>query len=335
MNTRDQDHPDAPDDGDLALLLAAAGRRGEPSSQAAAEVRAAVEAEWREVVESRQQRRRFVGWAAAAGVAVAAVAVWLARPLYMPEPQAVASFARTVGDVQVDSGSGHWLPAAPGDVVKSGAVIRTGGSGRAALKISDGVELRLDTGSQLAFNDANTADLSSGAVYVDSGPEAGAPAVDFVLETPVGSVRHLGTQYEARLGDGGLRVGIREGRVEINGDRGAVLGSAGEVLTLRDSTVSRARLAPSASEWNWVADVTPPFSIEGRSVEAFLAWAGRESGRTVVYASPTVEQQARSVTLSGTVEGLAPTQALAAVLSTTSLRPVLTDGEIRIEAAAQ
>jgi hypothetical protein len=171
-------------------------------------------------------------------------------------------------------------------------------------------------------------------VYVDSGPGAGAPAADFVLATPIGSVRHLGTQYEARLTDGELQVGVREGRVEIGTPRGPVLGSAGELLTISDASASRSRLAPSASQWKWVNEVTPPFSIEGRSVDEFLTWAGRETGRSIVYSSPAAKRQASSVTLRGTVEGLAPDLAVSAVLATTSLRPVVGDEQITIEAAA-
>ncbi len=152
----------------------------------------------------------------------------------------------------------------------------------------------------------------------------------FVLDTPAGDVRHLGTQYEARLDDGGLRVGIREGRVEVSGRRASVVGSAGEVLALRDGQVTRSALAPNASAWNWVTDVTPPFSIDGRTVEEFLTWAGRETGRRVVYASPEVERLARSVTLNGTVDGLPPQQAVAAVLATTSLETTVVDGSIEV-----
>ena len=331
----DEQLPAGQDDGDLARLLAATGPRHQPSTQAAAEVRAVVEAEWRDTVTARQQRRQFTGWAAAAGVAVAAVAVWMARPLYLPESGSVASLARVVGDVQMDAGDGHWTPLAAGSVVKAGTVIRTGSTGRAALTVKHGVELRLDSATQLAFNDESDANLSQGAVYVDSGPDAGAPAADFQLETPVGSVRHLGTQYEARLADGGLRVGIREGRVEISGARGRVLGSAGEVLTVSDGGMTRSRLAPTAADWKWVNGVTPPFSIEGRSVDEFLSWAGRETGRKVVYSSPVAERQARNVTLRGTVEELEPDQAVAAVLSTTSLRPVVEDEQITIDVAAR
>jgi hypothetical protein len=79
-----------------------------------------------------------------------------------------------------------------------------------------------------------------------------------------------------------------------------------------------------------VNGITPPFSIDGRTVDEFLSWAGRETGRTVEYASPEVARQARSVTLNGTVEGLPPEGALAAVLATTSLEPTVADDRIRI-----
>jgi ferric-dicitrate binding protein FerR (iron transport regulator) len=322
------------DDGDLARLLAATGTRERPSDLATREVRAAVEAEWKKSVATRRQRRHYTSWAAAAGVAVAAVALWMARPLYLPASGPVASLARVVGDVQVDAGDGHWTPLATGSVINAAAVIRTGSTGRAAIGMTDGVELRLDSDTQLAFNNAREASLARGAVYVDSGSDAAAALGDFVLATPIGSVRHLGTQYEARLGDGELRVGVREGRVEVGTARGPVLGGAGELLTIGESGATRSRLAPSASQWKWVNEVTPPFSIEGRSVDEFLTWAGRETGRSIVYSSPVAEQQARSVTLSGTVEGLAPDLAVSAVLATTSLQPVVGDEQITIGTVA-
>ena len=318
------------DEHDIARLLKNVGARSQPATQAAAEVRAAVEAEWRSVVSARRQRRRFTGWAAAAGIAVAAVGAWVARPLYLPEPATVATVARVVGEVQIESSRGQWTRVAAGDTVRAGAAVRTGSDGRAALDLPSGVRVRLDTGTALAFNSLEDASMSRGAVYVDSGSDAAPNAARFVLETPAGDVRHLGTQYEARLDDGGLRVGIREGRVEVSGRRASVIGSAGEVLALRDGQVTRSALAPNASAWNWVTDITPPFSIDGRTVEEFLAWAGRETGRRVVYASPEVEQLARSVTLSGTVDGLRPQQAVAAVLATTSLETTVVDGSIEV-----
>jgi ferric-dicitrate binding protein FerR (iron transport regulator) len=323
------------DEHDIARVLKKVGARSQPAPQAAVEVRAAVEAEWRSVVSARQQRRRFTGWAAAAGIAVAAVGAWMARPLYLPEPATVATIARVVGEVQVESSRGQWTRVATGDTVREGTTVRTGDDGRAALDLPTGVRVRLDTGTVLAFNGVEEASMSQGAVYVDSGSDAGPGAARFVLDTPAGDVRHLGTQYEARLGDGELRVGIREGRIEVSGPRASVIGSAGELLSLREGQVTRSTLAPNASAWNWVTDVTPPFSIEGRTVDEFLTWAGRETGRSVVYASPEVERLARSVTLNGTVDGLPPQQAVAAVLATTSLVTTVVDGSIEVGRAGR
>jgi hypothetical protein len=322
-------------DGDLARLLGTAGARSRPAADATARVRAAVESEWRKVVASRRRTRLQVTWASAAGVALAAVGVWLARPLYRAEPGPVASLARVVGQVELDHGDGHWSRLANGAVVRAGDTLRSSPAGRAALRTGGGVEIRLDVDTELAFNDAGDADLARGAVYVDSGPAGTARAAGFTLDTPLGRVQHLGTQYAARLGDDDLEVAVREGRVEVREKRGVVLGSAGELLTIGEGGVTRSALPPSASDWDWVASVVPPFDIQGRSVDSFLAWAARETGRLVVYASPQAESDARRILLSGTIEGLTPDQALDAALSTTSLRCVVTGGEIRIEEAAR
>jgi ferric-dicitrate binding protein FerR (iron transport regulator) len=151
-----------------------------------------------------------------------------------------------------------------------------------------------------------------------------------MVNTPAGNVRHVGTQYEARLIGNVLQVGIREGRIEVSGARASVIGNSGELLSIDDGRVTRSALPPNSPAWNWVTDVTPPFSIEGRTVDEFLAWAGRETGRKIMYTSPEVERTANSVTLSGTVEGLDPRQAVAAVLATTSLTTTIADDSIEV-----
>ena len=93
--------------------------------------------------------------------------------------------------------------------------MRTGTGGQVALRLNDGVELRLDSRTLVAFEDAQHARLAHGAVYVDSHAEPGTTPSDFTLATPAGTVRHLGTQYQARIANGDLRVAIREGRVQV------------------------------------------------------------------------------------------------------------------------
>jgi len=331
----EQPRTDERDDADLAALLAAVGPRSQASPDTMASVRAAVAAEWRATVAARQRRRRFTTWAAAAGVAAAALAVWIAQPLRAPGGEVVASLTRVVGDVQQNDGDGRWVPLESAGLLKSGAQLRTGTGGQLALRLNDGVELRLDSRTLVALEDAQQARLAHGAIYVDSHAEPGTTPSEFMLATPAGTVRHLGTQYQARVANGDLRVAVREGRVQVGTTTGNVQGAAGEQLTISDGRVARSELAANAAEWDWLATITPPFNLEGRSVDAFLAWAGRETGRTVVYGSPDAEQQAREVILSGTLEGLTPDEAVAAVLSTTSLQAALDGDRLRIEAATR
>lgn len=321
------------DDADVAALLRAVGARPTASTQAVAEVQAAVAAEWRALVSARQRRRRVVGWATAASVTVAAVGVWLVRPLLQVEPQVVASLTRVVGSVEQSRGDGRWTPLAATHAIESGTEVRTATGGRAALQLANGMELRLDARTRIAFEDTTHARLAQGAVYVDSGLPSAAPSPPFELDTPAGRVAHVGTQYEARIQDGSVRVGVREGRVRLSRGSADLVGDAGESLTIRGDEVIRAPLARTAAEWGWTADVAPPFSIEGRSVEEFLVWAARQTGRTLVYESSDAAQQAHSVTLSGTVAGLTPDEAVQAVLSTTSLAPRIGTEHIRIESA--
>jgi hypothetical protein len=76
--------------------------------------------------------------------------------------------------------------------------------------------------------------------------------------------------------------------------------------------------------------VTPPYEIDNRPLLEFLVWAGRETGREVVFATPAAEAQAGQVVLKGSVAGLGPDQAIDAVLVSTSLRAERTPGRLTI-----
>ena len=234
--------------------------------------------------------------------------------------------------VELRDGDGPWRTAGTGSSVSSASTLRTGRSGLVAIAMANGVQVRLDSGTQLAINERGSARLVGGAVYVDAGSarDQGQP---FVVDTPVGSVTHLGTQYVARLDGRTLDVAVREGRVELRDGGQAFVADAGERLTVRGTEVARGTISPTAPQWDWIGDVTPPYSIEGRTVAEFLAWAGRETGRSVVFATPADATLAERVTLSGTVEGLPPRQAVDAVLATTSLAATYADGRIEVAAA--
>ena len=317
----------------IAALLQRVGARPRPGAAAARQGQDAVEAEWRELVAARRSRHTRTRWlAAAASVAAVAVGAWLVWPAARVAPVTVATLGPVVGEVELRDGDGPWRTAGTGGAVTSESTLRTGRGGLAAIAMANGVQVRLDSGTQLAMNERGSARLVGGAVYVDAGSarDQGQP---FVVDTPVGSVTHLGTQYVARLDGRTLDVAVREGRVELRDGGQAFVADAGERLTVSGSAVTRGTVSPTASQWDWIAGVTPPYSIEGRTVAEFLAWAGRETGRSVVFATPADATLAERVTLSGTVEGLPPRQAVDAVLATTSLAAAYADGRIEVAAA--
>jgi len=344
MNDHEQNHERSGDDADLAALLRAVGPRLQPPADVAAEVRAAVATEWRATVAARQQtrppaRRRFAQpWMAmAASVAAIAIAVGIALPRWNGASNPVATVARVSGAAEIrHSAAGAWQPLAAASTIDASDEIRTQASGRVALRRPDGLEVRLDAATQLAFNGTERASLATGSVYVDAGaPGSGGDA--FVVGTPYGDVRHLGTQYVASIKDEMLQVAVREGSIAIDKGRMPAVARAGESLTIaRDGAVSRSQLAVYGEPWRWAESVAPEFAIEGRSLDEFLTWAGRETGRKIVYTSADAAREAETTQLKGSVAGLAPEAAVAAVFaSEPGLRQQIAGGQIRVERASR
>ena len=309
-----------PDDESIARLLRDAGERERPAAAMQAEVRAAVEAEWRDLVAARGRRRRVTGWAVAAGVALAALGVWLIAPLLDGPPQVVASLALASGQVeQRPDEQSPWTSLAPGSFVTVGAEIRTVGDARAALALESGIALRLDRATRLAFHRGESVSLHEGAAYVDTGTASGPRADAFSLRTASGTVRHLGTQYQVRVEGERVRVAVREGRVRIDTSAGEVSGVAGEQILLDAGRVTRLDLPAHDTSWNWSGAVALAYPIEGSTLLAFLRWAARETGRELVFADPQTEEAASRIVLRGSVEGLTPDESILAVRATTGL----------------
>jgi len=122
---------------------------------------------------------------------------------------------------------------------------------------------------------------------------------------------------------------VREGEVELDHAGRAETASAGTELQLDASGELRRRaLALHGAEWDWAARIAPAFDLDGRFLAEFLEWASRETGMTVVYLDASTAQAARGIALSGSVEGLTPEEALAAVLPTCGLDHEIEEGTV-------
>jgi ferric-dicitrate binding protein FerR (iron transport regulator) len=335
MNERHDPIDNDADDESIRQLLREAGTRDLPPAHVMNEVRQAVHAEWREVVKAKRRRSRFVGYGIAASVAIAAIAATLALRLMTATAEPVAQVARVDGALQVAlDGAERWRVVKVGERLNVGALLRTDAGTRAALDFGHGVSVRIDDGSLIELKSAQQLALESGAVYVDAVPQSDpqqAPPPSLAIETLYGSVRHLGTQYQVRTQRDGLEISVREGRIEIAGQRGLIQAGAGEQLVLTNDRLDRSAIAATDPRWEWASDIAPVFDIERQPLASFLDWVARETGKHIVYATPEASQRAATLILRGSVRNLPPDQALNAVLATTPFRHLDDATQIRIE----
>ncbi len=318
-------------DEDIDLVLKSAGPREKPPLEIERKVRGQLRAEWLAMVaDKRRDRRRQTYFALAASVLAAAIGVWIAAPRLGGPADSVSTMMLAAGEVRVNSGwFSAWRDVAPGQSLAVGQALKTGPSGRGALALPGGVSARLDHDTLLDITGADELTLVRGALYVDAGPVA-LPASRLAVITPSGSVRHVGTQYEVRLLGDGVRLRVREGRVEWHARTGGFeqSGSGEQLMIAGDGTVERRPMPVYGEDWDWAAAVAPGIEIESLPLSRFLSWAGRELGREIAYATPATAAEAGGIVVHGSIAGLTPGQALDAVLATTRMYAVSVDGRI-------
>jgi len=321
----------------LQGLLREMAPEAEPAPEVRERIRAAVAAEWRAAVSPaapvRSRWRRPV-LALAAGLAVAAIALGVLRQAPPPAAPVAATLARFSGPVEAGD-SRNWQPVAAGQSLAVGDHVVTGPRGKAALALARGATLRLDTDTRIALAGIDRVVVERGAVYLDAGATP-APGPAVRIDTAFGSARHLGTQYEVRMLPAAMQVSVREGRVATTTAAAPepVVARAGEQVSVAaDGNLTRGTIDRRDPRWNWIADVTPPFAIEDRRLAEFLAWVCRETGRELAFASPEAEAAAAAIVLRGSVAGLSPDEALAAVMATTNLTYREDGGQLIVQSA--
>lgn len=329
MTTNQQDMRPGEEEALQELLRGMTPEPG-PSPEVRERIRRAVAAEWRAnlapTAAPATRRWRWPALALAASLAVAAITLGV---LQDDAPAAVmANITRLNGQVAADS-----QPVTAGQSLGIGQELVTGPGGKVALTLAQDVTLRLDTDTRIELAGIDRVIVEHGAVYLDSGDRP-AKGASLRIESRFGSTQHLGTQYEVRVSPAQMQVSVREGLVALTDAVRAeepIVAQAGERLTIGDTgTVTRGTVDRQDPGWSWISDVTPAYVIENRRLPEFLAWVCRETGRNLVFASPEVKAAAEEIILRGSVAGLSPEAALAAVMATTNLSYSDQDGQLTI-----
>ena len=324
MNVVDPQPP--PDEDPLGQSLEQGLSRQPLTDEAFVRMRATVDAEFQALARQTRHRRSIRWTSLAAAIALVTVAaVVLMRPA--PHAQLLAG---TI--VRVDGGNfrvryGLFRAHAVG----SGETLHTGerwvAEGSVLVRLASGGTLRMAPGTTIEASRPNQMSLESGRAYLDF--EAGAAA--FTLDTPLGAVEHIGTQFEVAVIDPAVRVRVREGTVRVFGSNSTVTANQGTELSIPPSgALERRRIPTYGPDWAWVEAIAPDYDIENKPLIEFLSWVGRETGRHVDFSDDHVRAVARGTLLHGSVQGLKPLDALDRVMSTTSLRFELQGDAIRV-----
>jgi ferric-dicitrate binding protein FerR (iron transport regulator) len=229
--------------------------------------------------------------------------------------------------------------------ISAGQFIVTDNNAGIGLEWGSGGSLRVDKNTRIEFMSADSVYLHSGQLYFDSEPSTLSASISagsneivaavtgsgFEIETDHGLVRHLGTQYMTLADADKLSVRVREGEVAVDGVYvEEAVAVAGQQMTLsggaRPSLLDIDRFGEA---WDWIEATAPVADVDGRSVDEFLTWIGRETGLQISYASPDAKQMAQNGVLRGNVD-MAPRDELAFRMSGEDLSYRIDGGTIYV-----
>lgn len=278
-----------------------------------------------------RRRKQMLRRLAVAALVVTALGLgaMLRWPEGSTEPGAeLAMGARIAGvaTIVVVRGVGGSSAIEAGRTLAAGEALETGDGERLAMALASGATVRLDHQSRLRLASARELELSRGAVYIDAGPAA----KRVVVRTPFGVARDIGTRFEVRVLENGLRLQVREGAVDFEQAGEQYRAEAGEVMLVEQGRVQRETIEADDRAWAWVLDAATPFALEGATLDRFLDWVADETGWQVAYADAALEAQARAIITHGSLDGVRPDTAPALVLPGSNLDFRLQDGVLKV-----
>lgn len=320
MDRHEWSDTDASNDSQIGQLLKLSGRRRMPADAQLARARVAAREEWERAVRIHRWslwRPVLTGTVAVLLVALGAFAIWNRPSTPGPvAPVEVATLHTVKGPIALTRDGADRELREAGLRLQTGDRI-TSNDSRAALIFADGVALRLDRETAVTLASGRVT-LLRGAAYVDAGPEPHGSGL--AIETPLGVVRHIGTQFEVRLLGDTVRVRVREGAVVVERESARWTSRAGEALLIAPNrSAEHQTTTTSGPDWNWISELAEPFQLEGSTLESFLEWTAREQGWRWEFESPALQRRVKGIVLRGSIEGLTPEEALLAVLPTCGL----------------
>lgn len=321
------------DDDKLAQWIRQASPIAKPSATRRAQAFDAVHQEWRAALEAKTPdissdsssgiaptpRARWWPAALAAGI-VLAISVLTPLAINGPVITQVAAVQGTGGLIHAASGPKAWFgisrPLVDGETIREGEWLETAGDSPIRFSLGNDLSVRIAGNTRLTLASIEHFELEQGAVYIESTAMRADQSTPLAINTPFGSVTHVGTRYLVKLSDTQLQVMVREGLVRLDSKKGgSQWADAGTALMLSPSdlqpTVST--VAAYDAAFDWLADIPRPLDASPLTLSQFFEWYQVETGKKIVMDMAEHPEEMTNIIVTGDVTRLAPEAALDAV----------------------
>jgi len=213
----------------------------------------------------------------------------------------------------------------------TGDTIETGDDAALAIAWNTTGSLRVNSSSTVTLISHDHIELINGEIYYDSRSIDALETSVISVETPLGTIRHIGTQFLAKVDSGGIEISVREGQVEFGSHTSSILYiNGGESVRVNGSlTPVFSTVGPTDESWNWTSAIAPYLDAKGRSTHDIIRWLSRETGRTVEYADESAEDYALADQVRG-IGKVEPLTAIAIIPIATALQFDIDNHTIRV-----
>jgi len=247
--------------------------------------------------------------------------------------QPVYNIAQSIdiqGQIQISQDNSNWQNLDNDKTISPGDYLKTKKNNRLMVSLFNGNEFRVDENTHFMVESNNHLKLISGQIYVDSDSTGGHHKL--TIETPLGKVNHIGTQYSVSFIEEQLQVGVRDGLVLVSSDSisQAELSKGRNLVLNVEGQAIYSDIESYDPLWQWTQKITGGFAIQGQSLSDYLQWVSRETGYPIKWQSDNVRNKASSIKLSGSIIGILPLDSLDVIIPTTRLKYSLDDNKIYI-----
>lgn len=326
---QDKPEPKDTEDETLQRLFNAVGSREDIPDTLKQKWAAAIRTELDEVIR-RRRIRRFAGFFSIAA-SMLLVVLFMNQVSNPPEKFIVAQSIKYTGNIQIAQ-PGQNKHTETLDSIPEESRIRTDANAFIALRYQNAI-VRLNEKTEVILTRRNIA-LLHGEIYIDNSSVNSEKEIEsdesrlpggVIIETPLGVVRDIGTQFRVSYRESELTTTVRQGAVELSTDKQvqrafATTEVASGLSVTSNNAIKRFTQKKRGGDWDWIHEVSLPFVLEGSTAREFLLWASSETGLDLVFASATVREESDKTVLHGELPTLPIDETIELVMAATQLQ---------------